>query len=252
MNLLEILFPQNLKCIFCGKEDGGFGICDRCMEKLPFIKGPTCKKCGVSISSGDVCIECKDSKHKFERVYSIFDYSGRVRNSILKIKQNGLKYLANPFSYIMFKYFENIKVPFEVIIPMPIHENRLKERGFNQSELLLKDIEKNYGRVYKNLLVRTKDTPHQTGLGKANRESNLDHAFKVTDKQKVKGKIILLVDDIYTTGSTLNECAKTFKRAGASKVFALCLARTPINKEKILNKTTTIDFRPDDITKYVI
>ena len=152
----------------------------------------------------------------------------------------------------MFKYFENIKVPFDVIIPMPIHENRLKERGFNQSELLLKDIEKNYGRVYKNLLVRTKDTPHQTGLGKANRESNLDHAFKVTDKQKVKGKIILLVDDIYTTGSTLNECAKTLKRAGASKVFALCLARTPINKEKILNKTTAIDFRPDDITKYVI
>ena len=83
-------------------------------------------------------------------------------------------------------------------------------------------------------MVRVKDTPHQTGLSQANRQKNLEHAFKVVDKQKVRNKIVLIFDDIYTTGATLDECAKTLKKAGAVKVYGLTLAHSVFNKSKVV------------------
>lgn len=234
MKILDILFPQNIKCIMCGSEDNDFGICDKCRAKIPIIRGKTCKKCGVNISSGDVCIDCKSGDLKFEKVYSICEYTGNIRCAIIKLKIGGYKNIAKPLSKIIYDYFATLDIPFDMIIPMPIHINRRKERGFNRCELLLEDICNNYGRVYTDVLVRAIDTPHQTGLSREHRKENVKGAFKVTNKAKVKGKVILVFDDIYTTGTSMNECARTLLRAGASKVFGLCLARTPINLDKYL------------------
>ena len=117
-----------------------------------------------------------------------------------------------------------------------MHENRRKERGFNQVDVLAKDIASATGKVNAELLVRTRHTPHQTGLDKANRQDNIKGAFKVMNKSKIKGKTILLVDDIYTTGATINECARTLKSAGAKSVYSLCLCRTPINYDNIFGE----------------
>lgn len=247
MRLIDFFFPQNIKCVICGKEDGGFALCEECYSKLPFINGKVCEKCGIGITSGKVCLECKANNHTFERVFSIFEYRGKLRYLILALKQNGEKYIAKPLSKLVLEYFKKLDIPFDLIIPMPIHPNRLKSRGFNQCDLLLDEVKSYYGRVYDDVLIRKKDTPHQTGLSRDNRKVNLMDAFKVTDKSKVKGKIVLLFDDIYTTGTSLNECAKVLLKSGASKVYCLCLARTPINNEKYLNGIP----ENDDMEKYI-
>ena len=235
MKILDLIFPQNVKCIFCSKEVDEYGICKECYEKLPFITGKTCIKCGGKSGDSSVCIECKNSRHEFEQVFSILEYSGDTKQKILAFKQNKRKNIGVAFSEIVGEYFEKLDISFDVILPVPIHENRLKERGYNQSEILLQRIDNTYGRVYKNIFVRTKDTPHQTGLSKDHRENNLKNAFKVLDKSKIKNKTVLLFDDVYTTGSTFDECAKTLKKCGAFKVYGLCLCRSPIKISKILN-----------------
>ncbi len=233
MGLLDILYPNEYRCVFCGKEDGGYGICDKCKAKLPYITGNTCKVCGVNLSSGDVCIECKSAGHKFEKCFCAMKYAGRPKHALQKFKLAGFKYIGFALSGLLEEYFNSIDIPFDMIIPVPNHPNRLKERKFNHLDIMLDKISKSYGRVYKDILVRVKDTPHQTGLDREHRISNLHSAFKVTDKAKVKHKIILLVDDIFTTGSTLDECAKTLLKAGAYKVFAMCLCRSIIPSSRI-------------------
>ena len=234
MKLIEFFFPQNVKCLFCKTEDGGYGICDKCLSNLPFISGKACSKCGAPINTGNVCFECKHTIHYFDKSFSIFNYENEIKQTIISFKQARKKYIAKPLSHIIADYFDKLEIPFDTIIPMPIHPNRLKTRGFNQSELLLDVINSRYGRVYNNVLVRVKDTTHQTGLSQANRQKNLEHAFKVVDKQKVRNKIVLIFDDIYTTGATLDECAKTLKKAGAVKVYGLTLAHSVFNKSKVV------------------
>ena len=129
---------------------------------------------------------------------------------------------------------EEIKEEYDLIIPVPISKERLKEREFNQTEVLCNEIIKS-GKVRNDILSRIKDTPHQTGLSRENRESNLKDSFVVNDKKQIKGKKILIIDDIYTTGSTINECANVLIKNGAKSIIALCLARTPIKLEKIVH-----------------
>ena len=113
-----------------------------------------------------------------------------------------------------------------MIVPVPISKNSLQVRGFNQTELLGRKISKELGvKMECGVLVRTKDTPHQTELSKEERERNLACVFQVTDAAKVEGKNILLVDDVYTTGSTAMECARVLMRNGAREVAVLTLAR---------------------------
>lgn len=232
MKILDLLFPQNIKCIFCGKEDDNYGICDDCYAKIPFITGKTCKKCGGKIKSGQVCIDCKGANYSFEKVFSICEYTDIIRYAILKLK-SGSKFVSRPLSELVSNYFDTLNIEYDFIVPMPIHPNRLKERGFNQSKLLLEEVRRNC-KVREDIIIRSKDTPHQTGLNRDNRKTNLDGAFKVLNKNDIKDKIIVIFDDIYTTGSSMEECAKTLKECGAKNVFGVCLARTPISEFKYL------------------
>jgi len=234
MRLLDILMPQRIKCIVCGKDVGDFEICDKCDKDLPYIIGKTCVKCGIN-SANDLCIECKDASHKFIQNFSIFVYKDIIQKLIIKFKQSGYKNIGEVLAVKMLERFKELDIPFDLIVPIPIHSNREKERGFNQSVILAQEIAKYYGRFDENVISRIKDTPHQTGLSKENRKINLDNAFKVLNKAKVKGKTILLIDDIYTTGSTLNECAECLYKSGADKVYGLCLARAEIKQDKYLD-----------------
>lgn len=232
MKILDLIFPQTIKCFVCGREVSVKGACDYCYTHLPWIKGNTCINCGGNvIGDGKVCEDCKKDKYYFLKNYSIFNYTGDLQKVVLSFK-SGNKYLGYYLSDIINDYVKKNKIHFDLIIPMPIHKNRVKSRGFNQSEILVENLKDKYT-IEKDVILRIKDTPHQTGLSRENRKINLKSAFEVIDKEKIKDKTILLVDDIYTTGSTLNECSKTLFKNGAKEIVCLCLARAVMHKLKM-------------------
>ena len=243
MGILDFIMPQNLRCIFCSDEADNYGICDNCYKSLPFIKGRTCRICGGRIDKFDVCNQCVEYAHKYEQNYCVLDYVDEIAMKIIQFKQFHHKIIGNTLAHLMCKYYDNLNLKADIIIPVPIHPQRLKERKFNQSEILVSEIAKKYGNVYTNILTRVKDTPHQTGLSRANRLNNLSDAFEVIDRKKVKGKTILLVDDIYTTGSTLDECASVLYKCGASHVYGLCLARGLVDNKRAEEYLRPFSFR---------
>lgn len=226
-SFMKIIFPEYIKCIVCSKElneDKLFSICDDCLEQIPFISGNTCIKCGMKLDNDYiVCLNCKDNPKYFERHFSVLSYTGVMPKLVQDFKFNKKKYLSVPFSKMMLEKFKDEDISVDLIMPVPIHQERLKERGYNQSELLLKEFECLSIPILKDNLQRIKYSPQQAVLTRAERRNNLVDAFVIKDKSVIKGKTILVVDDIYTTGSTLNEVSKTLIKAGASKVFCLTL-----------------------------
>lgn len=231
MRFTDLLFP-NIHCIVCGEEiftSDTFCICNKCMQKLPFILGNTCEICNRKISgTGKLCEHCKDYQPKYIKcARSIFEYDGEIKNVIFKLKYENKKFLAEMLSKLLYnefchrKEFENI----DLIVPVPIHENRRKQRGYNQSELLCYEFLKT-NKVRFNLVKKIKDTPSQTSKNFNERKENVKGAFCITDKSEVKNKNILIIDDIFTSGSTTNEIAKGLHSFGAKsvKVLTLCTA----------------------------
>ena len=157
-------------------------------------------------------------------VYFIGAYEGVLEKAIKLLKFRLKKRIARYLSDIMANH--NPFRDFDLIIPVPLHKHRLDERGFNQSELIAAEISKRSGApLVGDCLIRIKDTKHQFELGRAERLSNLNGAFAINDPQTVKGKRILLIDDIYTTGSTIGECRRCLLESGAGPVNSLILSR---------------------------
>ena len=236
MSIIDLLFPSQVKCLNCGVEVDKLALCDNCIKYLTIIPAPSCDICGGELSGkGKVCIECKGRDFKFKKNYSIFLYTDMVRNKIIDFKQNGHKAIGEMFAYFIEEKCNEIlsKNNIDIIIPVPISDERFKERKFNQSAVLCSSLPKD--KVREDVFIRVKPTPHQTGLSRKNREDNLKSAFEVTNKKIIKGKTILLVDDIYTTGSTLNACACELISAGAKSVISLTLARVPVKKGRVLD-----------------
>lgn len=227
---LDHIFVPDIKCIVCGKEikrNERYGMCDKCLLSLPTIIHP-CTKCGSECISGDVCLNCKTITPSFTNCYVVLKYSPPVTALIHKAKYKNAKYLFKYLSNLMYDKYLELGLDIDMLIPVPLNENRIKERGYNQSLLLCETFIKYGVHIDNDVLIRTKDTPHQTSLTREQRLTNLDKAFKVVDKSKIKGKTILILDDVYTTGSTLNEISKTLIKAGASKVYGLVLAHGDI------------------------
>lgn len=223
------VYPRGYKCLCCGEElstNTLYSFCDRCMAKLPFNIGHTCVKCSEPIGGmGEYCIHCKNHKPYFKKNVSVFLYKHPIDGFIRKLKFDNGKYLAETLGNFMAGEVVKLGVNFDYVIPVPLHPLRQKKRGYNQSELLCIPLkEKLELDVDSAILVKTNDTRSQAGLSRNERIENLEGAFKVSDNRKVKGKIILLVDDVFTTGTTINECSKTLLDAGAKEVYSITLA----------------------------
>lgn len=229
--LIDLLFPR--RCPVC---DGivmpkGRLICPECVKVLSFVKDPVCKKCGKEVFSSDIeyCFDCMKHKRTFEYGRALINYDENAKNSMAKIKyKNKREYLDFYGDAISLRYEKMIRrMGAGGLVPVPVHPSRKKERGFNQAELLACRIGAGLKiPVLPDMLVRSKKTMPQKALNPAERLKNLEEAF-------LPGKIVeglenvILIDDIYTTGSTVEARTRVLKKSGIRKVYFLtiCIGR---------------------------
>ncbi len=218
---LNLLFPQ--RCIGCGKE--GAVICHSCRSSLPRVMPPLCPKCGRPQSSGILCPSCVSWQAQIDGIRSPFRFDGVIRQAIHQLKYRNLRALAAPLVQMLNDYLITNPVPGEVLIPVPLHRKRLRERGYNQSSLLARGLGKLTNLpVVDDCLVRQRSTlPQARTATVAERQSNVTEAFICCD-QRLRDKPVLLIDDVATSGATLNACAAALKAAGAASVWGLVLA----------------------------
>ncbi len=219
---LDFLFPQ--WCLGCGRE--GELICPSCCRSLPKILPPLCPRCGRPQASGIVCPACTSSQPKIDGICSPFRFELTVRKAIHQLKYSNLRTIAEPLAGLLNSYLAANPMPAEVLVPVPLHRKRERERGYNQSHLLCRELGKLANLpVVAGCLIRERHTPPQARTTTvARRKSNVANAFTCRD-HRLKGKQVLLIDDVATSGATLDECATALKASGANSVWGLVLAR---------------------------
>lgn len=234
-----VLFPSD--CLLCGREvtEAGRGlVCRRCWDTLGPWTGPCCEWCGLPFasavaldSSTPLCADCRLEERPFDLARSYGLYAGPLRAMILQLKFGRRDRLGKPLGELLAPAAESLEAGEAVLVPVPLHASRKRERGFNQAELLggglARGLRKNGKkiRVEAGILVRTRATLPQTGLSLAARLENVRGVFQVPRPEKVRDRAICLVDDVMTTGATVSAAAMALKRAGAVRVVALTLAR---------------------------
>ena len=233
---LNMILPP--RCIKCGQVlSERNGICPDCFAKITFISSPLCHCCGRPFAGGaDVkfgavqyCGEClRKKKRLFTMQRSAFVYNDESKDLILNLKFRDRTGTAETLADLLYTAGIDIwKEKPDLIIPVPIHRLRLLQRRYNQSALLCKYLAQKTGIAADyETLVRQRNTVPQVQLSGTARRNNLKQAFATANPQKFKGKKVVLIDDVSTTGSTLNECAKVLHKAGAAAIYALTLART--------------------------
>lgn len=224
----DLLFPR--RCPVCGgvAMPKGRLICPACLKQLSFISSPACMKCGKEIGSRDqeYCADCIRRKKSFERGFALLNYDSRAAVSMAAVKYHNkreyLDFYARAAALRFEKQFRQAGI--QVIVPVPVHASRLKTRGFNQAAVLAEKLSAELGIPWEELLIRVKKTDPQKSLGSAERLKNLRGAFEA-DQEAGKWERILLVDDIYTTGSTAEICSRALLKTGVKQVFvfAVCI-----------------------------
>ena len=222
---LGILYPQT--CCFCGKINKT-PVCQSCQKKMIYVKEPRCKICGKPIryEEKEYCEDCKKGKKFYEQGKSIWVHKDPVAWSIYQFKYHNRRIFGTFYASEMWRlYGWKIKEwKIDTIVPVPLHWKRSFSRGYNQAEILAKHL----GR-YSGILVQTKGikriryTERQKTLGNKERKKNLEGAFVITKKWK-KARNVLIIDDIYTTGNTINEIARILKQNGVEKVCFLTIS----------------------------
>lgn len=225
-SILELFYPQ--RCVFCG-DVLPFGkerqVCSRCVGRLPLVEPPVCIVCGQSMS---LC-RCGGKEQGVEGMIAPFYYSGLVRQSLHRFKFRGCREYAGLYADAMLRCVERCYAhrTFHVVTFVPMSPDREKRRGYNQAELLARELAERMGLPCRPLLQKVRRTGEQHGLRYADRQHNLLDAYRVTDDSLTEGAAVLLVDDVKTTGATLRECALTLRRGGARSVYAVCFALSP-------------------------
>ncbi len=231
-NLLDVIFPRS--CGSCGNNvaEGHGHICWECRSQFALIAQPFCARCGDP-ADGDVfheytCSRCKREDVFFDRARSALRYYGSVKKAMAQFKYNAYVWLADDLS----RYLEAcVKVHYgqgciDAIVSVPLFGRKERERTFNQSSLLARRLAKAIDApFYGGSVVRTRDTGSQVKLNARQRRTNVLNAFRVVCRERIDGRSILLVDDVMTTGATVNECSKALKQAGAVEVNVITVAR---------------------------
>lgn len=227
--LLDLFWPPH--CCGCGAATEGTHLCERCSPVHPVVTSPFCEVCSQPFPGGHegfVCGSCRDRSFHFVCSLSPVLAHGHVREMVHRLKYSGERWLANPLADWMSACLLDHriqKVAFDALVPVPLYALRMRERGYNQAELLAARFGAKSGFPVWNVLRRIHHTETQTHFDRSQRMKNLRGAFVCVKPQKVAGKRLLLVDDVFTTGSTLDECSKTLLEAGADAVWCITAAR---------------------------
>ena len=225
--ILDLLYPTKPKCEMCGRT-GVLIVCDTCMSSIDYLQGVTCLHCGKQLSEqylDSSCPDCKSGVFYYNRAYSCFEYSGMGKELIYKLKYEGKADLSRVIAGLMQERLKNENLAIDAIVPVPIHKNKLDARGFNQSYTIAAELGWRLRKPVLDCLIRVRETKEQYNLDKIQRHLNIVDAFSVKLLYNIaKYKSILLVDDIYTTGSTINECSKVLRKSGVSDIYAITAA----------------------------
>ena len=219
---LDLLFPR--WCVGCGRE-GDF-ICPDCRRSLPRVMPPLCPRCGLPRPSATLCPVCLGWQAEIDGIRAPFRFDGVMRQAIHELKYRNLRALAGLLAQLLNGYLLEYPLPAQVLVPVPLHPKRLRERGYNQSYLLAKELGK-LARlpVVDDCLFRERHSlPQARTSTVGERRGNVADAFTCRH-QRLEGKHILLIDDVSTSGATLDACARVLKQAGAASVWGLTLAR---------------------------
>ncbi len=232
---LDLMLPPT--CLGCGTAMGeSHGLCVACWSTIVFLGPPACARCGLPFAydagDGALCAVCIGSDSAIDRLRAVFAYDDKSRGLILSFKHGDRLQGARAFGRWLARAGRPLIEPETIVVPVPLHWTRLFSRRYNQSALLSQALVREFRMVHglaieiaPELLDRRRRTRPQGRLGRMSRQENIRGAFKVADPAKVRGKRILLVDDVLTTGATVEECARVLKRAGAAHVDVLTLAR---------------------------
>jgi ComF family protein len=233
-SLLDALFPPH--CAGCDEWRREV-FCPFCLPKLRPIGAPLCDRCGAPFDplayAAPICAECRAKPPHFLAARSAYHFDGPIRESIHRLKYREKKALAPRLAPLLAKAIAGDKVlatfaP-HFLVPVPLHSSRLRQRGFNQSFLLAFELGRQMGVPAGEMLNRTRRTPPQVELNRADRLKNVRGAFEVDNaafaRYGARGARILLIDDVFTTGATLGESARALQKAGAGEICALTLGR---------------------------
>ena len=222
--ILNALFPDNIKCIFCGRDISSYFICDKCNKNEIYNNENRCKICDTPIKEGNIiCDHCKKQKHNFERLLSPLIYKDKVRKSLLQFKSDGAKFLARPFAQLIADRLAFEQVEYDIIVPVPSHKSSIKKRGYNPAKVLAEELSKITSKPVEDVLYKLTKTQNQKYLDYKDRQSNLENSIILLNKSVIKNKNILIIDDIITTGATIESCAKLMKKA--NKIYGCAVAR---------------------------
>ncbi len=228
--LLDLLFPQF--CIKCQKE--GFLVCPDCLSLIDINPYQYCPFCSFPnrVIKGGKCQAHQD--FKLNGLFSAVSYQNLLAKKMIALFKYKpyIKTLSAPLAFLIISHFALaekqgvFQAPWAIFLPVPIHAKKMRKRGYNQSALLAKHLAGYFPLpLITKALVKIKNTPNQVGLKKEQRQQNIFNAFAVVQPEKIVGKTIFLVDDVFTTGATMEECAKVLKLAGAKKVWGIAIAR---------------------------
>lgn len=223
--ILDFLLPNPSMCVLCEQKMDTLSICDDCLERwVTFAQNEgQCQRCGAFGRRATVCDVCRDWPKYYVGNTALLPYTDTVRDAVLALKFHQEPWRAEGFAPL----FERMAAPnVDMIVPVPLHKERLRERGYNQSLLLARVASAAWGiPVREGQLLRTVNTKHQIGLSNTERHHNVADAFSVSERQRARldGASVLLIDDVMTTGATLLSCARTLHKNGASMVRSLTL-----------------------------
>lgn len=219
-DLYRLFFPP--RCAVCdtvlGRKETG--ICEDCGKRLPYVAEPTCMRCGKPIAHDLTlyCGDCRRHRHRFDRGFAVFVYTKEMQESIARFKYRDRQEYALFYARELERKRRAAGYEAEMLVPVPVHRRKLSSRGYNQAKLIAEEMERLSGIPSAEAVLRRRDTLPQKELTRRERLSNMAEAFQSNPEIPVQGKRILLVDDIFTTGSTVDLCADVLKRAGASEV----------------------------------
>ncbi len=235
--LLLALFPA--PCLACGRlgagERMGLGLCPPCRRRLRPLRGPGCGVCGrrlegAALPAGFRCGGCRDRRPPYDRLIAGWSYQPPLDEVIRALKFGRLEYLGKHLAESLAPLLDGA-LDADLVVPVPLHWRRRLARGYNQAEAIARPLAARLGLDLARALRRRRATPPQTALERRRRVRNLRGAFAVARRHDPRGRRVLLVDDVFTTGATLEAAAACLKRAGAARVTALAAGRTPAPDE---------------------